>query len=85
MRLSDLNNEQYLALAAYWLLADACPPTKHELCDVPIALAGPLWELSKLTGKYPSDHHPESGWRSGRVPTTKRKPRVRRRLGQLAT
>lgn len=51
MRLSDLTADQQVLLAAWFALADAYPPGRHE--ELPIECQEALSELSQSTGKYP--------------------------------
>lgn len=50
MRLSDLNDEQQLLLAGWFILADAFPPERGE--ELPVEAQQALVELSLSTGKY---------------------------------
>jgi hypothetical protein len=81
--MARLSNDVNVLLAAWFALADASPPSKGE--RLPVTYAGALAALSKCTGKYPRSpffrYHTRTGLTSGR----QRKPRVRRRLYELAT
>jgi hypothetical protein len=50
MQLSDLTDEQKVLLAAWFILADASPPSKDE--PLPVECVAALAELSESTGKY---------------------------------
>lgn len=85
MRLSDLNDEQRLYLAAWFILADASPPSPTE--ELPLEAQEALAELSASTGKYPRARFRHHRATTGLVHGRRRKARASKpkRYYELAT
>lgn len=81
MEWSDLNQEQRSDLTAWFLLADAEPPSKRE--NLPLEYSAAIAELASAAGKNPRTRF---GKRQGTVVISNRRRIVRRRkaVGQLA-
>lgn len=93
MQWSDLNSEQQLLLAAWFILADAFPPERDEngfMEELPLEAEQALHYLAIATGKYQRtsfEKIPRTGAVPGyhSMPNRRRIVRRRKATGQLAS